>query len=145
MVDSWRPVFLCGDKAYIIEGTVARPAPPELLRRELSKTPLGGHVAETLATQGMGGNKMTPDHMNPLALMAAISNSHRNAGGPNRARTSREMCVNSDMMRRLLRQSGGAKLEEIQRMSGAQIHVAGDEEVSPAGDIMVTALQLHDV
>ena len=142
-MDAWRPVFLCGDKAYIIDGTVARPAPPELLRRELSKTPLGGHVAETLATQGMGGNKMTPDHMNPVALMAAISNSHRNAGGGgNRSRTSREMNVNSDMMRLLLRQSGGAKLDEIQHMSGAQIHVAGDEEASPAGDITVIKAEL---
>ena len=37
----WRPVFLCGDKAFIIDGPMARPAPPELLRRELAKTPLG--------------------------------------------------------------------------------------------------------
>jgi hypothetical protein len=28
----WRPVFLCGDKAFIIDGPFARPAPPELLR-----------------------------------------------------------------------------------------------------------------
>ena len=47
--NSWRPVFLCGDKAYVIEGNVARPAPPELLRYELAKTPLGGDVAESLA------------------------------------------------------------------------------------------------
>lgn len=44
-------MFLVGDKAYVIEGTVARLAPPELLRRELSKTPLGGRVAEMLAAQ----------------------------------------------------------------------------------------------
>ena len=47
--NNWRPVFLCGDKAYVIEGNVARPAPPELLRHELAKTPLGGDVAESLA------------------------------------------------------------------------------------------------
>ena len=47
--NSWRPVFLCADKAYIIDGNVARPAPPELLRHELAKTPLGGDVAESLA------------------------------------------------------------------------------------------------
>ena len=45
----WRPVFLCGDRAYVIDGRVARPAPPELLRQELSKTPLGGDVADQLA------------------------------------------------------------------------------------------------
>lgn len=49
MQDNWRPVFLCGDKAFIIDGQIARPAPPELLRRELAKTPLGGDVAESLA------------------------------------------------------------------------------------------------
>ena len=49
MDNNWRPVFLCGDKAYVIEGNVARPAPPELLRHELAKTPLGGDVAESLA------------------------------------------------------------------------------------------------
>lgn len=135
----WKPVFLCGDKAYIIDGTKARPAPPELLRHELSKTPLGSQVADTLANQqGLGSGSMTPDHMNPLALMAAISNSHRNVGSVNRPRTSREMSVNCEMIGRLLRQSGGAKLEEIQRMSGAQIHVAGEEEASPAGDVIVT-------
>ena len=47
--NNWRPVFLCGDKAYVIEGNIARPAPPELLRQELAKTPLGGDVAESLA------------------------------------------------------------------------------------------------
>ena len=47
--NNWRPVFLCGDKAYVIEGNMARPAPPELLRHELAKTPLGGDVAESLA------------------------------------------------------------------------------------------------
>jgi hypothetical protein len=89
--------------------------------------------------QGMGGNlnnQQTPDHMNPLTLMAAISNSNR--GGGNRARTSREMTVNCQMIFQILRQSGGAKLDEIQRMSGAQIHVPGEEEASPAGDILVS-------
>ena len=38
--DSWKPVFLCGERAYIIEGDVAIPAPPELLRRELGNKDL---------------------------------------------------------------------------------------------------------
>lgn len=41
MDNNWRPVFLCGDKAYVIEGNVARPAPPELLRHEFSKNSPG--------------------------------------------------------------------------------------------------------
>ena len=33
----WRPVFLCGDGAYVLDGNVARPAPPEALKLELAK------------------------------------------------------------------------------------------------------------
>ncbi len=46
--NSWRPVFLCGEKAYVIEGNVAVPAPAELLQRELTKVPLGD-MAESRA------------------------------------------------------------------------------------------------
>ena len=57
----WRPVFLCGDRAYVIEGRVARPAPPELLRQELSKTPLGGDVADQLARKAAAASS-SQDH-----------------------------------------------------------------------------------
>ena len=110
---SWRPVFLCGDKAYVIEGQLARPAPPELLRRELAKTPLGGDVADSLI------NNRLPDHMNPLNLVAAISR-HQQNGGPPQPQTSQEMKVKSELIHSMIPQ----KMEEIKRMSGAQIHIS---------------------
>ena len=137
-IDSWRPVFLCGDKAFIIEGPIARPAPPELLRRELAKTPLGGDVAESLANNTMSSNM--PDHMNPLALMAAISKSQQNGGQNQQPQTSREMTVNSEMINIMMAQSQGQKIEEIRRMSGAQIHIS-DQQGGPGsnpGDRLIT-------
>jgi len=120
----WRPVFLCGDKAFIIDkgpmGPLARPAPPELLRRELAKTPLGGEVAESLAN-----NKM-PDHMNPLALMAAIAGQQNGSQG-SKPQTSQEMTVNGEMINIMMAQSQGQKIEEIRRMSGAQIHISDQQ------------------
>ena len=66
--------------------------------------------------------------MNPLALMAAISKSQRNGETVNR--TSREMPVNTELIRKVfLKDSSSSelsqnrKLEEIQKMSGAQIHM----------------------
>lgn len=41
MNDNWKPVFLCGERAFIMDGNVARPAPPEMLKRELAQTPMG--------------------------------------------------------------------------------------------------------
>jgi hypothetical protein len=72
--------------------------------------------------------------------MAAISNSNR---GGNRVRTSREMAVHCRAMMAMLRQSGGAKLDEIQRMSGAQLHVPPEDEASPAGELLVIELQIQ--
>lgn len=129
--DQWRPVFLCGDKAYIIEGQMARPAPPELLRRELAKTPLGGDVAESLANNGMSG---VPDHMNPLALMAAISKAQN--GGQQQPQTSREMNVNGELINAMMNQSHGQKMDEIRRMSGAQIHLS--EQLPSNTDRLIT-------
>ena len=77
---------------------------------------------------------MMPDYMNPLTLMAAISNSNR---GGNRVRTSREMPVNCRAIMAMLRQSGGAKLDEIQRMSGAQLHVPSEDEAMASGELLV--------
>ena len=66
--------------------------------------------------------------MNPLALMAAISKSQRN--GENVNRTSREMSVDTELIRKVLLKdstnsdlSQNRKMEEIQKMSGAQIHM----------------------
>ena len=61
--------------------------------------------------------------MNPLALMAAISKSQGGGGGNGagqpQQQTSREMSVAVELWA-----SGiSSKMEEIQRMSGAQVHV----------------------
>lgn len=124
--DTWRPVFLCGDKAYIIDGQVARPAPPEMLRRELAKTPFGSDVADSLV------NNRLQDHMNPLNLVAAISRNHQNGGQP---QTSQEMNASSDLIQLMMNQGQGQKVEEIKRMSGAQIHIS---EGSKSGEDLIT-------
>ena len=134
--DSWRPVFLCGDKAYIIDGGIARPAPPELLRNELAKTPLGGEVAQNVANNL---HMNIPDHMNPLALMAAIGKSQQVSGmggGHTIPKTSREMTVNSEMINVMMAKGQGQKLQEIQRMSGAQIHIS--DQVQSNGECLMT-------
>jgi len=66
--------------------------------------------------------------MNPLALMAAISKSQRN--GENVNRTSREMSVSTELIKKVFlkdytnsEMGQNRKIEEIQRMSGAQIHM----------------------
>lgn len=65
-----------------------------------------------------------PDHMNPLALMAAISKAQQNGGQGSKPQTSQEMTVSSEMINIMMAQSQGQKLEEIRRMSGAQIHIS---------------------
>lgn len=120
--DTWRPVFLCGDKAYIIEGQMARPAPPELLRKELAKTPFGSDVADI----------RLEDHMNPLNLVAAISRNQQNG-----AQTSQEMKVSSDLIQMMMNQGQGQKIEEIKRMSGAQIHIS-DQQSHASGEHLIT-------
>lgn len=119
----WRPVFLCGDRAYVVDGRVARLAPPELLRKELSKSTLGGQVAASL---GRG-----PD---PLALVTA----------GRQGRTTREMWVRAEPMYRVLEQNRGAVLAEIERMSGARVQLCGPGEVAPSGDVLVTLSGTED-
>lgn len=70
--------------------------------------------------------------MNPLALMAAISKSQRAGnGGGGAKQTSREMSVAVELWA-----SGGisSKMEEIQRMSGAQVHV----DTASQQDVLLT-------
>ncbi len=151
--DGWKPVFLCGDKAYVIvDGGVAAPAPPELLRRELAKTPLGD-MAESLATLSVNNfgrgqapmmpqqqqqqqqpmHPQQPDYMNPLSLMQAISSAQQqnaSSGGPAAPQTSREMPVSAEMVGVIVGK-GGAKMGEIRRISGAQLHVPAEEQLTP--------------
>lgn len=146
--DAWKPVFLCGDKAYVIvEGGLAAPAPPELLRRELAKTPLGD-MAESLATLSVNNfgrgqealpatasaTSQQPDYMNPLALMQAISSAQRQnaisaSGAPPPPHTLREMPVAAEMVRFIIGKNG-SKINEIRRISGAQLHIRQEEELT---------------
>ena len=66
---------------------------------------IGGEVAESLAN-----NKM-PDHMNPLALMAAIAGQQNGSQG-SKPQTSQEMTVSSEMINIMMAQSQGQKLED---------------------------------
>ena len=132
--DQWRPVFLCGDKAYVIDGPIARPAPSELLRNELAKTPLGGEVAKNVA-HNLHTMNSVPDHMNPLALMSAIGKSQQAPQGAT-PQTSREMTVNSEMINMMLTQGQGQKLDEIRKLSGASVHIS--DKVQANGDCLIT-------
>ena len=94
--------------------------------------------------------------MNPLALMAAISKSQRN--GEHINRTSREMSVNTEMVRKVFFQNindpsvGGnndslpsiqnKKVEEIQRMSGAQIHLPDNHQKNESNNGSTTTTML---
>jgi hypothetical protein len=147
--DGYKPVFLCGDKAYVIEGDFAVPAPPELLRRELAQTPLGD-MAESQAllnnssgngsADGGSGNQsqpptqQIPDYMKPLALMHAISNSLTKQGSA-QPQTSREMSVSAGVVSALTAKN---KFAEIRRISGAQVHVDEDAPPDAKGEKMLT-------
>lgn len=72
--------------------------------------------------------------MNPLALMAAISKGQQNGG--QKPQTSREMTVNGEMINLMMAQSQGQKMDEIRRMSGAQVHIS--EQTNQNGDRLIT-------
>jgi hypothetical protein len=82
---SWRPVVLAKDQAYVFDGSMAVLAPPHVVKAALAETPLGPMAASipTFGAEASAG----PAHMNPVALMAAISSSQREkltgtGGGP---------------------------------------------------------------
>jgi len=130
----WRPVFLCGDRAYVMEGNAAVPASPDILRQELAKTPLG-EMAESLAAlqqQQLQQHQQVPDFMDPLMLLQAISGTQAAAanngvGANSSPHTSREMSVPEDMVGIIIG-SKGAKINEIRRISGAQLHVPDEDQ-----------------
>ncbi len=128
--DGFKPVFLCGDKAYVIEGEFAVPAPPELLRRELAQTPLGDMTESLeLLKNGQQQQQQIPDHMNPLSLMQAISNAQRKQGSA-QPQTTRSVPVTSAVADDLVATN---KMAEIRRISGAQVSVS-DGPANANGD-----------
>jgi len=136
MPDLWRPIILAADQAYIIENGVAVLAPPQMVKAALAETPLGPMAASipNFGEQSANG----PDHMNPIALMAAISNSQRDkmtgGGGPE---ITKEMLIDNAVAGSVIGKSG-SKVGEIRKISGAQVHISTEDEMTPGGERVVT-------
>jgi len=136
MPDLWRPIILAADQAYIIENGVAVLAPPQMVKAALAETPLGPMAASipNFGEQSANG----PDHMNPIALMAAISNSQRDkmtgGGGPE---ITKEMMIDNAVAGSVIGKSG-SKVGEIRKISGAQVHISTEDEMTPGGERVVT-------
>jgi len=136
MPDLWRPIILAADQAYIIENGVAVLAPPQMVKNALAETPLGPMAASipNFGEQSANG----PDHMNPIALMAAISNSQRDkmtgGGGPE---ITKEMLIDNAVAGSVIGKSG-SKVGEIRKISGAQVHISTEDEMTPGGERVVT-------
>ena len=132
MKDLWKPIILAGDKAYIIENGVAILAPPELVKKALAETPLGKMAAALPNFDGPGA----PEHMNPLALMTAISTSQRDrqlgGGGPEIVKVMKI----ADGVAPYVMGKNGSKVGEIRQISGANVTISTDEEISESGERM---------
>merc|ERR1712123_180438 len=76
--------------------------------------------------------------MNPIALMAAISNSQRDkmtgGGGPE---ITKEMLIDNAVAGSVIGKSG-SKVGEIRKISGAQVHISTEDEMTPGGERVVT-------
>jgi len=129
MKDLWKPIIMAGDKAYIIENGVAIIAPPQLVKNALAETPLGQFTANS---EGSDGNS---EQMNPLALMAAISNSRKDSvtGGPE---ITKEMRIENDVAGYVIGKHG-AKVAEIRQISGASVNISTEDEVNEDGERVV--------
>jgi len=130
MKDLWKPIILAGDKAYIIENGIAILAPPELVKKALAETPLGQMTAALSNLDDPSG----PEHMNPLALMAAISNSQRDkvmgGGGPE---ITKEMKIDNDVAGSVIGKHG-SKVGEIRQISGASVNINTEDEKNESGE-----------
>jgi len=133
MKDLWKPIILAGDKAYIIENGIAVLAPPELVKKALAETPLGQMTAALSNLDDPTG----PEHMNPLALMAAISNSQRDkvmgGGGPE---ITKEMRIENEVAGSVIGKHG-SKVGEIRQISGANVSINTEDEKTDSGERVV--------
>jgi len=127
--DMWKPIIMAGEKAYIIENGVAIIAPPQLVKNALAETPLGQFTASSENSDG------SADQMNPLALMAAISNSRKDSlgGGPE---ITKEMRIESEAAGFVIGKHG-AKVAEIRQISGAHVNISTEDETSDEGDRVI--------
>jgi len=137
MEPSWRPIILANDQAYIFEGNVAVLAPPHVVKSALAETPLGP-MASSIPSFGAEA-AAGPAHMNPVALMTAISTSQREklAGGPGGPEVTREMRIENEAAGSVIGK-GGQKVGEIRKISGAQVHISTEEEQTTEGERTVT-------
>jgi len=133
--DVWKPLILAGDIAYIIENGVAIKAPPDVVRKALEQTPIG-QLATNLPNSDNPDSG--PDYMNPLALLAAISKSSRDAmsGAPPGPEIVKEMMIENEVAGSVIGK-GGAKVAEIRQMSGANVSINTEGEVTDTGERMV--------
>ena len=123
----WRPVILCGPMAYLIEGDVARPCPPEVLRMALDNGQGGGNKFQPPSEpqpqfQPNAAEPNRPSFMNPDVLMKAITDAPHST-----TQTSEEMGIAPELIVAVFGPDG-AKIPEIRQMSGASVHV-GDENM----------------
>merc|ERR1719347_420027 len=137
MEPSWRPIILANDQAYIFEGNMAVLAPPHVVKSALAETPLGP-MASSIPSFGAEA-AAGPAHMNPVALMTAISTSQREklGGGPGGPEVTREMHIENEAAGSVIGK-GGQKVGEIRKISGAQVHISTEEEQTAEGERTVT-------
>ena len=133
MKDLWKPIILAGEKAYIIENGIAILAPPELVKKALAETPLGMMTAALSNMDDPSG----PEHMNPVALMAAISTSQRDkvlgGGGPE---ITKEMRIENEVAGSVIGKHG-TKVAEIRQISGAHVSINTEDEITETGERLV--------
>jgi len=135
--DHWRPLVLTKDRqAYVIEQGMAVPAPPSVIRTAFAETPLGP-MAAIIPNFGEEGDSV-PEYMNPVALMVAISSSQSDklTGGGGQEIT-KEMMINNDVAGSVIGKSG-SKVAEIRKISGAQVHISTEDEVTSEGERVVS-------
>merc|ERR1719471_1674876 len=135
--DHWRPLILTRERqAYIIEGGMAAPAPVHVIRAAFAETPLGP-MAAIIPNFGENGPN-DPEYMNPVSLMVAFSSiqSEKLTGGGGSADIHKEMFISNDVAGCVIGKSG-SKVAEIRKISGADVHVPSEEEVTPSGERVV--------
>merc|ERR1719150_1005423 len=135
--DVWRPLVLTRDRqAFVIEQGMAVPAPPHVIRTAFAETPLGP-MAAIIPNFGEEGDSV-PEYMNPVALMVAISSSQSDklTGGGGQEIT-KEMMISNDVAGSVIGKSG-SKVAEIRKISGAQVHISTEDEVTSEGERVVS-------
>ena len=138
---AWKPIILTGDRAYTIENGMAVLASPERLKAEMEVIlgtqlgPLGGGGGNAAASFGEHSMMATPDYMNPIALLSVMAQPHKlGPGGPE---ISKEMRIENEVAGSVIGRLG-SKVAEIRNISGAFVSVNTADEVTEAGERIVS-------